>query len=111
MDIEKELKKLKLKKYNYLLGKKKTKVWIYNFKNPIKKKKYKDTLYYFFKAKVVEIDDEKIESNNHTIQLPAKTIVLSLFEQFKERSLLDEEKVCVSIERKDNYNYNITILR
>lgn len=105
---EKEKIKKNMHNFNYKLGKK-THLIIYNFRHPIMKKKHEKTMYYYFDCKVISKDLELIPYGKHTIQLPSKRVVLPMIEELEDKERMDDKEICVTIEKKDNHNFDITI--
>ena len=110
MDIFKEMKATKKnkKQFNYMLGKT-THLIIYDFAHPIKKKKYNETIYYYFNAKVISKNGELIMPGNHTIQMPAKCAVFPLFCLLEDKKMVSLKEICVTIDKLSNRNYQFTI--
>jgi len=112
MDMEKEMEKIEsqCKRFNYLIGKEYTKARIFEFNKPIKKRRHEKTLYYYFNAEIEEIDGKKVLGYLHTLQIPAKTIVLQIYKQAKKENKLNQKHIDVEIRRTDNFNFSITLL-
>ncbi|KKL91772.1 hypothetical protein LCGC14_1891270 [marine sediment metagenome] len=110
MDINHEVPKIKrvMKNYNFTLGTN-THFIIYNFKNPIKKRKHEKTTYYFFKAHIISKDNHLIPYGKHTIQLPSKRVVLPLYDILLKANKIDDSEITLTIIKNDNFNYDITL--
>ena len=106
----KEMPKIRKTKeyYNVMLGKV-THLIIYNPTKAIKKRTYQETVYYYFEAKVISKDKKLLPTKRHSIQLPAKTLYFQLYHLLETRKLLDIDKVCLTITKHNNYNYDIVI--
>ena len=109
MDFGKEMDKTHKRKkvFNYMMGKKIH--FILEDTNPLKKKKHKETIYYFFKCRILTKDDVKIPAGRHTIQLPAKKVYYQMYHLLEEMGRLKDKNIPITIIKKDNYNYDITV--
>jgi len=110
IDMNKKMKQVrKLKEaFNLNLGKR-THLIIYNPTKAIKERKYKETSYMMFDTRVISKDNELIPYGKHTISLPLKTVYFQLHGMLKEKGLLKRKEIKLTIIKKDNYNWDITI--
>ncbi len=110
MDIFNEKKKIeeKMKEFNFMLGRE-THLIIYDFRHPIKKRTYNKTMYYFFNCRIISKDMKPIPHGKHTVQLASKRVLIPLFEKIKEKGKIDDKEIKVTIIKKDNYNFDITV--
>ncbi len=110
MNIEDEYGMIRktMKNFNSQLGER-THFTIYDFKNPIRKKKFRNTMYYYFSALIITKDSELIPAGKHTIQLPSKRVVYPLYEAIKEKEMLDFKEITVTILKKGGNIFEITV--
>ena len=79
------------------------------FRKPIKKFKHKKTEYLLYECKVIRRDSKNLEPRNHLLQIPLKNVWSRLYDLLKEKGKLEEKELLLTIVKKDNFNYDITL--
>ena len=109
-DMDNEMTRItKSKKYFSTMLGKKTHLIIYNPTKAVKKKKYKNTTYYFFEAKIISKEGKPVLQRKYLIQLPAKSMYYNLYKMLEIKDKLQVDEICITVYKHDNHNYEIIL--
>lgn len=109
MDINKEYEDILSNKKQFRFTiKDKCEVTIFDFRKPIKKKKYRRTVYFFYAVRIHKSNGQIFPLGNHILQIPATTCWLQLYEFLEINKLLEEKNLKITIIRHSNHHYSFS---
>lgn len=114
IDLDKRMKQIyeEKKYFNYTL-KNKIHCKLYDVAHPLRERTVKgkrnETLYLIFKALILEINGKPEPHGKHSLELPAKRAVYPLYWILKDKGLLNEDEIEVTIDKRSNYDYGIEL--
>ena len=88
---------------------KEAKLILFDFNKRVRKQKFKGTEYFVYDCRFIKLDGKNVEIGLHRIQMPSKTLWLQLGDLLERKEILYEKNISLTIIKKDNYHYTITL--